>query len=270
MQMQTEIQNAEPEVVKACCARLYESDYVKLLLGDSFHPGGVKLTERLGDVLGLSSASRILDVASGQGTSAIHLAKHFGCQIIGVDFGSDMVKRANDNAAAQGVAHLVTFQQGDAERLPFAEASFDAIICECAFCTFPSKAVAAHEFARVLKPGGRVGLSDLTRGGDLPKELDGLLAWIACIADAQPIERYAAFLQDAGITVDCLEPHDEALTDMVNQIRGKLLGAEILVGLKKIELPDVDFPKAKEMAASALTAIKQGKLGYAIVAGSKS
>jgi hypothetical protein len=57
---------------------------------------------------------------------------------------------------------------------------------------------------------------------------------------------------------------------MVNQIRGKLLGAEILVGLKKIELPDVDFPKAKEMAASALTVIKQGKLGYAIVAGSKS
>src|SRR5262249_47491448 len=112
-----------------------------------------------------------------------------------------------------------------------------------------------------------VGLSDLTRGAQLPKELDSLLAWIACIADAQPMQRYAAFLKDAGFTIELLEPHDEALTDMVNQIRGKLLGAEILVGLKKIELPDVDFPKAKEMARSALEAIQQGKLGYAIVTG---
>src|SRR5215510_965963 len=110
----TESVSDEPEIVKTCCARLYESDYVKLLLGDSFHPGGVKLTERLGEVLGLTSESRVLDVASGQGTSAIHLAKHFGCQIICVDFGSDMVKRATENAAAQGAAHLVTFQQGDA------------------------------------------------------------------------------------------------------------------------------------------------------------
>jgi ubiquinone/menaquinone biosynthesis C-methylase UbiE len=65
------------------------------------------------------------------------------------------------------------------------------VICECAFCTFRDKSAAASEFARVLKPGGKVGLSDLTRSGILPAELDGLLAWVACIADARPISEYA-------------------------------------------------------------------------------
>jgi arsenite methyltransferase len=269
--MNTQIESVDTvatETVKSCCARLYESDYVKLLLGDSFHPGGVKLTVRLGEVLRLAPQSRVLDVASGKGTSAIHLAETFGCEVVGVDYGKENVREANEIAAAKGLAGRVWFDQGDAERLPFDDATFDAIICECAFCTFPDKPVAAREFARVLKKGGRVGLSDLTRAaGQLPPELDTLLAWVACIADAQPLESYAEFLSRAGFAVEVREPHDEALTDMVNQIRMKLLGTEIMVGLKKMELPGVDFAQAKAMAASALEAIKQGKLGYAIVAG---
>jgi ubiquinone/menaquinone biosynthesis C-methylase UbiE len=265
-----ELKSTEGERMKSCCARLYESDYVKLLLGESFHPGGVKLTERLGEVSGLTPHSRVLDVATGQGTSAIHLAQRFGCEVIGVDYGSDMVRRATGNAAAQGVGDRVRFEQGDAERLLFDDASFDAVICECAFCTFPDKRAAAREFARVLKPGGRVGLSDLTRAEALPKEFDSLLAWVACIADAQPVEGYASLLKGAGFTVNFIEPHDEALTEMVNRVRARLLGAELMVGLKRLELPGVDFAAAKDMARSALEAIQRGKLGYAIVAGEKA
>ncbi|HZS04439.1 MAG TPA: class I SAM-dependent methyltransferase [Blastocatellia bacterium] len=265
-----ETTTAANENVKSCCARLYESDYVKLLLGDSFHPGGMKLTERLGEVLRLHPHSRVLDAASGKGASAIYLAGSFGCEVVGVDYGGDNVRQAREAATAKGLGGRVRFEQGDAERLPFDDATFDAIICECAFCTFPDKRAAAREFARVLKPGGRVGMSDLTRAaGDLPKELDTLLAWVACIADAQSVESYADFLAQAGLRVDCVEPHDEALTEMVNQIRMKLLGAEIMVGLKKMELPGVNFTAAKQMASGALAAIQQGKLGYAIVAGVK-
>src|SRR6266850_5696751 len=266
MDIQINDQSSEGGAVKSCCARLYESDYVKLLLGDSFHPGGVKLTQRLGEMLGLTTQSRVLDVAAGQGTSAIYLAQHFDCEVIGVDYGADMVRRAGENAVAHGVSGRVRFEQGDAERLPFGDDSFDAIICECAFCTFPDKPSAAQEFSRVLRPGGRVGLSDLTRADVLPEELNTLLAWIACIADAQPAERYAALLSSAGFTGSHVERHDDALTEMVNQIRMKLLGAELMVGLRKMELPDVDFAQAKQMARSALEAIQQGKLGYAIVA----
>lgn len=257
------------ETVKQCCARLYESDFAKMLLGDSFHPGGIRLTERLGMLLGLTIRSRVLDIASGKGTSALFLAEHFGCEVIGVDYGAQSVEQANAAAAAKGLEKRVSFQTGDAERLPFADSSFDAVICECAFCTFPDKRAAADEFARVLRSGGSVGISDLTRGGALSKELDGLLAWIACIADAQPIKNYVEHLEAASLHVKVTESHDEALLEMVNQVRTKLLGAEIMVGLKKLDLPGIDLTAAKQMAHAALSAIQQGSLGYAIICAAK-
>ena len=258
------------ETVKQCCARLYESDFAKMLLGDSFHPGGLKLTERLGMLLGLTSQSRVLDIASGKGTSALFLGERFGCEVIGIDYSGQSVEQASAAAVKKGLDQRVRFQMGDAERLPVADSSFDAIICECAFCTFPGKTAAANEFARVLRGGGQVGLSDLTRGPVLPKELDGLLAWIACIADAQPVDSYIQYLSTAGFRVEATELHDEALLEMVDQIRMKILGAEIMVGLKKLDLPGADLSAAKQMAQAATTAIRQGTLGYAVVCGSKS
>lgn len=257
------------ETVKQCCARLYESDFAKMLLGDCFHPGGLKLTERLGTLLGLSSQSRVLDIASGKGTSALFLAERFGCEVVGIDYSGQNVEQASAAVAAKGLEQRVRFQTGDAERLPVEESSFDAIICECAFCTFPDKASAANEFGRVLRAGGQVGLSDLTRGPVLPKELDGLLAWIACIADAQPVETYVQYLRAAGFRGEATELHDEALLEMVNQIRMKLLGAEIMVGLKKLDLPGVDLTAAKQTAQAALAAIREGSLGYAIICAAK-
>jgi len=256
------------ENVKECCARLYESDFAKMLLGDCFHPGGVKLTERLGTLLGLTPQSRVLDIASGKGTSALFLAERFGCEIVGIDYSAQNVEQASAAAAAKGM-HRVSFQIGDAERLPVADSSFDAIICECAFCTFPDKPTAANEFSRVLRSGGGIGLSDLTRGSVLPKELDGLLAWIACIGDAQPVDSYVQYLYAANFRVERTESHDEALLEMVNQVRMKLLGAEIMVGLKKLNLPGIDFGEPKRMAQAALSAIHQGRLGYAIICASK-
>ena len=258
------------ETVKQCCARLYETDFAKLLLGDSFHPGGVKLTEKLGVLLNLTPQSRVLDIASGQGTSALFLAERFGCQVLGIDYSGLNVEQANAAAEAKDMATRVGFREGDAERLPVADSSFDAIICECAFCTFPDKSAAACEFARVLNRGGGIGLSDLTRGPVLPRELDGLLAWIACIADAQPVDSYIQYLSAAGFRVEHTERHDEALLEMVNQVRMKLLGAEIMVGLKKLAMPDVDLSTAKQMAQAALAAVQQGALGYAIICGAKS
>jgi ubiquinone/menaquinone biosynthesis C-methylase UbiE len=258
-----------PGTVKQCCAQLYESDFAKLLLGDSFHPGGVKLTERLGTLLQLTPESHVLDIASGKGTSALFLAERFGCQVLGIDYSRQNVEQANAAAAAQGVHPHVSFQEGDAERLPVEDASFDAVICECAFCTFPDKPAAAHEFARVLRNGGRVGLSDLTRGPVLPKELDSLLAWIACIADAQPVGSYVQYLRGADFCVEHTEQHDASLLEMVNQIRMKLLGAEIMVGLKKLALPNADLSAAKQMAQAALAAVQQGSLGYAIICAAK-
>ena len=254
--------NAE---IKACCAAVYESDWARLLLGPSLHPGGLTLTERLGDLMGLGPGQRVLDVAAGSGASALFLAERFGCHVTGIDYGAESVALANKAAADAGLAERVNFRQADAEGLPFEDSSFDALICECAFCTFPDKPTAAAEMTRVLRPEGQLGLSDITRSGSLPAELDTLLAYVACIADAQPAEKYVDYLTTAGLTVNQVEPHDQALSQLVHDMRGKLLGAELLLNLKKIDLPGADFAQARAIARSANEAIKQGKLGYSLL-----
>lgn len=270
---------------KACCAALYEHEWVRILLGESFHPGGLMLTERLGRLLHLDRRSVVLDVACGQGTSAAHLARTFGCRVIGVDLSAQTIARARGNLTpatgvagartapeatrASGTAALVEFHIGDGENLPIPDASVDAVICECAFCTFPSKDRAAAEFARVLRPGGVVGLSDLTRVGQLPAELDSLLAWIACIADARPAPEYVAYLCDVGLSNPIMEAHDEALTEMVTTVRAKLLGAELLIKLGKMSLSGVDIDEAKSMARVAEMAVRRGQLGYTLITARK-
>lgn len=261
--------NQTAEEIKTCCAALYESDWASLLLGDSFHPGGLALTQRLGELLNLQPGQRILDVAAGKGTSAIFLAQQFGCDVVGIDYGADTVAEATASAKSAGLADQVRFEQGDAERLQFDDNAFDAVICECAFCTFPDKPTATREFARVLRSGGQVGLSDLTRSGSLPPELDNLLAWIACIADARPIDEYAAHLRDAGFTVNQTEVHNTVLTTMVKEVQIKLLGAEIMLKLNKIDLPGFDLGQVKTLTRHTAHAVQAGKLGYALITGTK-
>ncbi len=241
-----------------------------MLLGDSLHPGGQRLTARLGDQLGLRPGLRVLDVASGKGESAIFLAQRFGCEVVGVDFGPEAVREAGARAAAAQVDTLASFVEGDAEHLAFPDGSFDAVICECAFCTFPDKHATASEFARVLRPDGAIGLSDLTRTGPLPEDLKGLLAWIACIADARPVEEYAGYLTAAGFDVMTIEPHNEALAEMARDVQGRLLGIELMIGLKKMDLPGADLGQAKDFARAALKAIQRGLLGYSLIAAHKN
>jgi ubiquinone/menaquinone biosynthesis C-methylase UbiE len=184
---------------------------------------------------------------------------------VGVDFGSQNVLEAASRARAAQIDGLVSFVQGDAERLDFPDGDFDAVICECAFCTFPDKQAAAAEFARVLRPGGQVGMSDLTRSGPLPEDLKGLLAWIACIADARPVEEYAGYLETAGFNVTTVEPHDNAVAEMARDVQGRLLGIELMVKLKKLDLPGTDLDQAKHLARAAGKAIQQGLLGYSLI-----
>lgn len=92
----------------------------------------------------------------------------------GVDCGAENIAAAEAHTSARGVAHLTIFRQGDAERLPFEDCPFDGVISECSFCTFPDKATAAAEMARVLRSHGRLGLMDITVNGPLPDDIQSL------------------------------------------------------------------------------------------------
>ena len=114
-----------------------------------------------------------------------------------------------------------------------------------------------------------MGLSDLTKTTDPLPELDGLLSWIACIGDAQPVESYSETLRLAGFTLEDIEDHSYALRELVRQIQGRLLGAEIAASLKKLTFPNVSFSDAKRFAQAALAAVKDGKLGYVVISAVK-
>ena len=95
MNSKREIESSRDDLaLKSCCANVYQSEWTRLLLGDSFHPGGAALTRYLGAALHLGPDQRVLDVAAGQGTSAIHLAQCFGCTILGIEYSRVTVERA--------------------------------------------------------------------------------------------------------------------------------------------------------------------------------
>jgi ubiquinone/menaquinone biosynthesis C-methylase UbiE len=248
---------------------VYASDWARFLVGNSFHPGGLALTEKLGYLLKLRPGQRLLDVASGNGTSAVFLAQRFGCEVVGVDFSQALVARATAAAKDAGLANRVQFKSCDAEDLPFPDDFFDALICECAFCTFPDKVKAASEFVRVLRSKGRLGLSDLTRSGRLPEDLEGFMAWVACIGDARPLDRYLLYLEGAGLTIEAVEIHYNALSELVQDIRARLTGAQLLGKINRFELPESILNQAQRMAGLASIEVREGRLGYALVIGIK-
>ena len=127
---------------------------------------------------------------------------------------------------------------------------------------------ALHKFPN--SPGGHFGLTDLTRNGALPPELDGLLAWVACIADALPVVTYATQFTAAGL-IDLIEEHDAVLAELVQRIRGRLVGAELLIKLKHLPMPHdgLDFNHAKALAHRVVDAVRTGTLGYTLMIASK-
>ena len=257
---------AESAELKSCCAAVYQSDFARMLLGDSFHPGGLRLTARLGEHLGLGPGVRVLDVASGKGESAIFLARQFGCQVVGVDFGAaECAWRPTPGPRQRRLIILSHSSKATPSAWIFRTRASTRSSASAHSALFPISApprLSLHAFcAREV----RVGMSDLTRSGPLPQELEGLLAWIACIADARPVEEYAGYLNAAGFDVTTIEPHNNALAEMARDIQGRLLGIELMVKLKKLDLPGADFEQAKQLARAAATAIQQGLLGYSLI-----
>jgi len=258
-----------PEEIKSCCATAYGQDAVALVLGESYHPGGLALTRRLADCLGLRCGQRVGDIASGAGATACALAVEYDVTVDGVDLSESTVERARTTAEKAGLSGKVRFHLGDAERLPLPDNTFDALVCECAFCTFPDKATAAAEFARVLRPGGRVGVTDVTvAGSGLPEELTTLASWVACIADARSVRDYTEILADAGLRTTRVEAHDAAVARMIDQIEARL-GVLRMTAADRLTAAGVEVDAVVRYTALAKQAVAQGLIGYCLLIAEK-
>lgn len=206
----------------SCCADLYELPIVEYLLGQSFHPGGAKLTRQLASSALVSPKSEVLDVACGNGSSARILAADFAASVTGCDYSELNLKRAATSASAAQLEPQTRFVRGSAEQLPFVAESFDVALCECSLCLFDDMRTALEEMCRVLKPGGRIAISDFFLEAPIPSSLDNLLGRILCIAGAPSADGYRESLTRAGFEYIRLRNVNWTLADMIKRIRNRL------------------------------------------------
>ncbi len=176
-------------------------------------PAGADLDLGCGNPLALASikpGETVLDLGSGAGFDCLLAARQLNGtgRVIGVDMTPPMIGKARRNAAKAGFAN-VEFRLGEIEHLPVADGTVDLIISNCVINLSPEKAQVFREAFRVLKPGGRLAISDVVATKPVPPALREKLPAIgACVAGAALICDLKAMLHDAGFVRVGIQPRD--------------------------------------------------------------
>lgn len=148
----------------------------------------------------LKTGETVLDIGSGGGLDAFLAAKKVGTtgRVVGIDFTKEMIRKAMRKARELGLKN-VEFRLGDAEDMPVEANSIDVVISNCVINLAPDKDKVFKETHRVLKPGGRLVISDIVTEGELPNEIRrDPRYWAECVAGALDIEDYLEKIRKAG------------------------------------------------------------------------
>jgi arsenite methyltransferase len=170
-------------------------------VGLTKHLGNVAATDKIADLCQINQDTYVLDVGCGSGATPCYLAQARNCRVMGVDILPRMIDRARELAVNKGVSGLTEFRVADAQDLPFPDNLFDAVITE-SMTAFPEdKKQAVNEYARVLKPGGYVGLNESTwLKSPVPPEVE---AWASQEVGAavKPLtkDEWSGLLEKAGL-----------------------------------------------------------------------
>lgn len=177
---------------------LYLSPPVRLGLGSCLRPGGATLTRRILELLHLSPASLVLDAGCGNGASISLLQECGFYRVLGFDIEPQLVHEARQQDLPVALADLA--------RMPLADHCLDLILSECVW-NLTDRARSAAEFARVLRPGGYLAITDIYsrsgKKGDWPVP--------CCFSQASDLPTVAEIFSQAGFTIDVLEDHTPLL-----------------------------------------------------------
>jgi len=149
----------------------------------------------------LRAGDVVVDLGSGAGMDAFLAARQVGPEgrVIGVDMTDAMLEKARDNARKSGLDHIVEFRKGNIEALPIEDESVDVIISNCVVNLSPEKERVYREAYRVLRPGGRLMISDIVLERPLPARiLESIDAYIGCVGGASQRGEYLETITRAG------------------------------------------------------------------------
>ena len=169
-------------------------------------------------IAGLQPGETVLDLGSGGGIDCFLAAQQIGPagHVIGLDMTPDMLALANENKAKVGIQN-VEFRQGEIENMPIDDEAVDVIISNCVINLSPDKDAVFSEAFRVLKPGGRLAVSDIVTHGDIPDAVrQSIESWVGCIAGALDEEVYLQKIREAGFTDVRVESRDLYGTEMLD------------------------------------------------------
>jgi arsenite methyltransferase len=153
-------------------------------------------------IAALQPGETVVDLGSGAGLDCFLAARQVGAAgcVIGIDMTDEMLERARENAARGGFSN-VEFRKGDIEALPVEDASVDVLLSNCVLNLVPDKRRAFDEITRVLKPGGRIAVSDIVLERPLPRELaEDATAYAGCVSGAILRGDYLRLLKEVGLT----------------------------------------------------------------------
>ena len=179
---------------------------------------------------GLKKGETVLDLGAGAGFDCFLAASKVGYKgkVIGVDMTPEMIEKARGNAK-RNVVKNVEFRLGEIENLPLADNSVDVVISNCVINLSADKTRVFQEIYRVLKPGGRISISDIALLKELPEKIrDSILAYVGCIAGAVSVDEYKKIVEEAGfknvkVSGKGLSLYIDSYTE--DPVKGEILGS---------------------------------------------
>lgn len=261
-------------ILKRSAVTVYETETFGFLLKDILHPGGLELTRRAGEMAQVDEGYTVLDIACGKGESIFLLAKEYCCRAVGIDLSARKIADAAAGATERNLPKNFSFLVSDAEDMPFADATFDVVLSECSFSVLPSKEKAAAEIARVLKPGGRLVMTDIVLGTEktgvgpngLTADIDFMLP---CITGAQSTASYIEIFEASGLCDAYVEDHSKEMKKIGYQMAMTFGGwKEFLQALSS----ELCYSSLEKQEAGGLYSVEPsrkvfaaGRLGYALI-----
>jgi len=208
----------------------------------------------------LPAHAMVVDLGCGTGTTALMLARDFNLQVSGVDLSAANIERAIERTDTNSAA--VKFMQADAQKLPFEDNEFDGILAECSFSLFADQAAVLAEIKRVLKPGGKLAITDMAIGGPLPADIAEIISPWTCLVDAIDEQIYAQRFVAAGFEIQVIADESDSLTNLIHLLKRKLLllgAGGVLAGGS---MPTFDLATIKYWLDRFQAEVEKGSIRY--------